>query len=200
MRLSGTILVCTLPGRIAEFVGTATGDGATISAVSLEGKRLSLRHDFRLIAGRSFADSLLADFGTCRDRPLLDESIRKTVFALVIGKTFGLPLWERIEDARALIEAVRVPVGTATYLRYHSGHLTVVGFVSLVPDGNGRYVVRVFFSKSAKHVMWADPVGIDLGVPEIMHMALDRAMVGGWYESVHVFFLGFRSGPVFGIR
>ena len=56
----------------------------------------------------------------------------KRVFLLAVRKLFGLPFWERLDQADDLVQEEAVPVGGAVRYVYTSGAITIRGFVSRI--------------------------------------------------------------------
>ena len=193
--VGNVILVCSLPGHEFSCSGYATGYEAEILEVRRAGKRDERFGGFRFsLDPDAVAELLVSEY---QSEHLLPSDVKKRIFLLVVGRRFGLPFWERMSQADALVEERAVVFPSARMLRYRSGSLTVIGFVSAISDKENGDRVRVFFSptfESGRSIHWARPEGVDFRSSDLEKLSLDRAVVEGWYTDAGRFF-----GRMFGL-
>jgi len=189
------ILVCSLPGREFVFRGHSNGYEAEILEVHRSGERDECFDGFRFALDPDAAAELLVE--EYHMEHLLPPDVKKHIFLLTLSRRFGLPLWERMSHVDGLVEERVLVFPGVKMLRYHSGSLTVIGFVYPIFDQANGSRIRVFFSKTfenGRYAHWARPEEVDFRPSDLEKLSLDRAVVEGWYADTGRFF-----GRMFGL-
>jgi hypothetical protein len=183
------MLVCSLPGREFSCSGYATEYEAEILEVRRSGERDECFDGFRFALDPDATTELLV--AKYHEEHLLPSDVKKRIFLLTIARRFGLPFWERMSHVDGLVKEQKTVFPSARMLRYHSGSLTVIGFVYPIFDKESGDRVRVFFSptfENGRYIQWACPERIDFHPSDLEKLSLDRAVVEGWYADAGRFF------------